>query len=232
MTGRDISISTPDGTFGAYLASPSTGWGPGIIVIQEIFGVNGFVRAVADGFAARGFFALAPDLYWRLEPNVRLTGTTDAERNRALDLKNKFSTDAAIEDIQVAITHLRKLRGCTARVGTVGHCLGGLLAFLSSTRTDTDASVSYYGANIDGVIGEAKNIRHPLLLHFAADDEYVLPAAQKQIADGLGGNAHATTYIYPSMVHAFARTGSAHYDQANAELANGRTETFFRRYLS
>ncbi len=232
MMGRDISISAPDGAFGAYLVPPSTGSGPGIIVIQEIFGVNGSVRAMADDFAARGFFALAPDLYWRLEPNTRLTDKTDAERKHALDLKSKFSVDAAVEDIQIAITHLRRVPGCAARVGTIGHCLGGLLAFLSSTRTDTDASAGYYGADIDRAIGEAKNIRHPLLLHFAAVDEYVPPAAQKQIADGLSGNAHVTTYIYPNMVHAFARTSGAHYDQANAELANSRTAMFFRRHLS
>jgi carboxymethylenebutenolidase len=232
MTGKDISIATPDGTMGGYLASPSAGRGPGIVVIQEIFGVNGFVRAVADGFAARGFFALAPDLFWRIEPNIQLTDKTDAEWKRAFDLMGKFNIDNGVRDIQSAITQLREQPGCAGKVGTVGYCLGGLLAYLSAARTDSDASVGYYGVNVEKMTGEAKNIRHPLLLHIAAADEYVPPAAQKQIVEGLAGHPRATTYVYPNMNHAFARTGGAHYDQANAELANGRTSTFFRQHLS
>lgn len=232
MTGQDITIATADGSFGGYLASPSAGRGPGIVVIQEIFGVNGFVRAIADGFAARGFFALAPDLFWRLEPNIQLTDKTDAEWKRAFDLMGRFDIDAGVKDIQATISHLRQVPGCTGKVGTVGYCLGGLLAYLSATRTDSDASVGYYGVNIDKMIGEAKTIRHPLLLHIAAGDEYVNAEAQKQIVAGLSGNSFATTYTYPNMNHAFARMGGAHYDQANAELANGRTATFFRQHLS
>lgn len=232
MSGHDISISTSDGTFGGYLASPASGRGPGIIVIQEIFGVNGFVRATADNFAARGFFALAPDLFWRLEPNIQLTDKTDAEWKRAFDLMGKFNIDNGVRDIQASITHLRQLPGSTGKVGAVGYCLGGLLAYLTAARTDSDASVGYYGVNIQQMLGEAQAIRHPLLLHIAGADEYVPPPAQQQIIDGLAGNSHVTTYVYPEMAHAFARTGGQHYDQANAELANGRTATFFRQYLS
>jgi carboxymethylenebutenolidase len=232
MSGKDVSITTSDGVFGGYLASPAAGRGPGIVVIQEIFGVNGFVRAIADGFAARGFFALAPDLFWRIEPHIQLTDKTDAEWKRAFDLMGKFNIDAGVKDIQAAITHLRQVPGCSGKVGTVGYCLGGLLAYLSATRTDSDASVGYYGVNIHQTIGEAKNIRHPLMLHIAAADEYVPPDAQKQIVDDLAGNSLATTFVYPNMNHAFARMGGAHYDQANAELANGRTATFFRQHLS
>jgi len=232
MAGQDITITTPDGKFGGYLASPTAGRGPGIIVIQEIFGVNGFVRAIADGLAARGFFALAPDLFWRIEPNIQLTDKTDAEWKRAFDLMGKFNVDTGMKDIQAAITTLRVQAGSSGKVGTVGYCLGGLLAYLSATRTDSDASVGYYGVNIDKMIGEAKAIRHPLLLHIAAADEFVPPAAQKTILEGLAGNKLVTTYVYPNMNHAFARMGGAHYDRANAELANGRTATFFRQHLS
>ena len=232
MTGQDISISTPDGKFGGYLATPSAGRGPGIVVIQEIFGVNAVMRAIADSFAARGFFALAPDLFWRIAPNIQLTDKTDAEWKQAFDLFGKFNVDDGVKDIQAAITQLRHQPGCTGKVGTVGFCLGGLLAYLSATRTDSDAIVGYYGVNIHEKIGEAKNIRRPLLLHIAAADEYVPPAAQKQIVDGLAGNANVTIHVYPNMDHAFARMGGAHYDHANADLANGRTQTFFRQHLS
>jgi carboxymethylenebutenolidase len=232
MAGQDTTISTPDGDFGGYLAAPSSGKGPGIIVIQEIFGVNEFVRATADGLAARGFFALAPDLFWRLEPNIQLTDKTDAEWKRAFDFMGKFNVDNGVKDIQASITHLRRHAGVSGKVGAVGYCLGGLLAYLTAARTDSDASVSYYGVNIDKMLGESKKIRHPLLLHIAEADEYVPPDAQKTILAGVAGNPLITANVYPKMNHAFARMGGAHYDQANAELANGRTLTFFRQHLS
>ncbi|HWY15603.1 MAG TPA: dienelactone hydrolase family protein [Rhizomicrobium sp.] len=232
MTGKDITIRTTDGSFGGYLASPSAGRGAAIVVIQEIFGVNAFVRAVADGFAAHGYFALAPDLFWRIEPGVQLSDKTDAEWSRAFELMGKFHMDVGIKDIQATITELRNTPGCSGKVGAVGYCLGGLLAFLTATRTDCDASVGYYGVNIQKMLGEAGSIRNPLMLHIAGKDEYVPPAAQKEILDGLKTNPHVTIQLYPEMDHAFARTGGAHYDRANAELANGRTSTFFRQHLS
>ncbi len=230
MTGKDVTIASPDGTFGAYLASPTTGKGPGIVVIQEIFGVNGFVRATADEFAAHGFFALAPDLFWRIEPNVQLTDRTDEEWKRAFDLMGKFNADSGVRDIQATIAHLRRLAGVNAKVGAVGYCLGGLLAYLTAARTDADTCVGYYGVNIQTMLGEAKTIRKPLMLHIAEKDEYVPPQAQKQIVDGLKGNPLVTIHSYPGMNHAFARPGGKHYDHANAELANGRTATFFRQH--
>src|SRR5579871_3621636 len=136
MTGRDITISSPDGNFSGYLAAPTAGRGPGVVVIQEIFGVNGFVREVADSYAARGYFALAPDLFWRIEPNVRLTDKTNEEWKKAFDLMGKFNADLGVKDIQATITHLRNEQGANGKVGAVGYCLGGLLAYLTAARTD------------------------------------------------------------------------------------------------
>ncbi len=232
MTGRMVEIKGPDGTFGGYLASPASGRGPGIVVIQEIFGVNQVMRTVADELAARGFFALAPDLFWRLEPGIQLTDKTDAEWKRAFDLMGRFDQDKGIVDVQATINHLRHLSGCTGKVGAVGYCLGGLLAYLTAARTDSDASVGYYGVNIQEKLGEASKIKKPLMLHIAGKDQFVPPEAQKKVIDGLKGNNHVSIHTYPEMDHAFARPGGAHYDKANAELANGRTATFFRQHLS
>jgi len=234
MTGQDIKIkSSPDGEFGAYIAAPASGRGPGVVVIQEIFGVNKVMRTIADEFAARGYFALCPDLFWRLEPGVQLTDKTDAEWQRAFDLMNRFDQAAGIKDIQNSIAYLKhSVNGCTGKVGAVGYCLGGLLAYLTAARTDVDASVGYYGVNIQDKLGEAAQIKKPLMLHIAAKDEYVPPEAQKKIVEGLKGNPLATTHTYAEMNHAFARAGGAHYDKACADLANGRTATFFRQHLS
>ncbi|HEY3637747.1 MAG TPA: dienelactone hydrolase family protein [Rhizomicrobium sp.] len=231
MSSKDVTIPTADGAMGGYLAVPGTANGAGIVIIQEIFGLNGFVRAVADSYAARGYYALAPDLFWRIEPGVQLTDKSDAEWKRAFALMNAFDIDLGINDIQATIDHLRGEEKCV-KVGAVGYCLGGLLAYLTAARTDVDASAGYYGVNIQKMLGEAKNIRKPLLLHIAEKDEYVPPAAQEQIVEGLKDNANVTIHSYPEMNHAFSRIGGAHYDQANAELANGRTATFFRQNLS
>lgn len=232
MAGTDIAIAAADGTFGAYMATPSGGQGPGIVVIQEIFGINKVMRDIADGFAARGYFALAPDLFWRIEPGVQLTDKSDAEWQRAFDLMNKFEPDLGVGDIQVSIDYLRKLEGCTGKIGAVGYCLGGLLAYLTAARTNVDASVGYYGVNIDQRLDEAKRIRKPLMLHIAEKDQFVKPEAQKKIAEALRGNPLIALHFYPQMDHAFAREGGAHYDKACADLANGRTSTFFKQHLS
>ena len=232
MAGQDISIQGKDGSFSAYLARPSTGHGPGIVVIQEIFGVNVVMRQIADDLAARGFFALAPDLFWRLKPGVQLTDQTDAEWQQAFGLMKQFNPDTGVEDIQASIDALRKTPGVNGKVGAVGYCLGGLLAYLTAARTDVDASVGYYGVNIQEKLGEAANIKRPLMLHMAEADQFVPPPAQEKILAGLKGNPHITIHRYPEMNHAFARPGGKHYDKACADLANTRTQTFFRQHLS
>ncbi len=232
MPGKDITIEGPDGRFGGYLAAPAAGRGPGVVVIQEIFGVNKVMRDVADALAARGYFALAPDLFWRLEPGVQLTDKSEAEWKKAFDLMTRFDAQAGVKDIQATITHLRGVSGCTGKVGAVGYCLGGLLAYLTACRTDADACVGYYGVNIQSMLGEAKNIKKPLMLHIAGKDQFMPPEAQKAVMDGLKANAHVTIHHYPQMDHAFAREGGQHYDKACADLANGRTATFFRQHLS
>lgn len=231
MSGSHVTIATQDGTFGGYLASPSTGNGAGIVVIQEIFGVNRFMRAVADGYAARGYVALAPDLFWRIEPGIQLDDKVETDKGRAFSLFGRFDPDLGVRDIGAAIHHLRDTEKCS-RVGAVGYCLGGLLAYLTAARTDVDASVGYYGVSIEDKLGEAANIKKPLLLHIAEKDQYVPPAAQKKIIEGLKGNANVAIHAYAGMDHAFARVGGDHYDPANAELANGRTATFFRQHLN
>ncbi|MBV8977972.1 MAG: dienelactone hydrolase family protein [Alphaproteobacteria bacterium] len=232
MSAKQISISGRDGAFAGYLAAPASGSGAGVVVIQEIFGVNKVMRDIADAYAAHGYFALVPDLFWRLEPGVQLTDKTDAEWKRAFDLMNRFDPDKGVKDIQSTIDTLRGREGCSGKVGAVGYCLGGLLAYLTATRTDVNASVGYYGVNIQQKLDEARNIRNPVMLHIAAKDEYVPPPAQKKIIEGLSGNPLVTIHVYPEMDHAFARAGGAHYDKACADLANGRTATFFRHQLS
>jgi carboxymethylenebutenolidase len=232
MAGTDITLSSPDGKFGAYLAQPSSNKGPGIVVIQEIFGVNQVVRDICDGLSAQGYFALAPDLFWRLEPNIQITDKSEAEWKKAFELYQKFNVETGVKDIQLAITHLRGVPGAGPKIGAVGYCLGGLLAYLTAARTNVDAAVGYYGVSIDQYLNEKDKIKKPLLLHIAEKDQFVPPAAQTQIIDALNGHPCATTHRYAGVDHAFARVGGQHYDKAAADLANQRTAEFFKTHLS
>ena len=232
MTGRRNSLENADGRLSGYLASPAAARGPGIVVIQEIFGVNAVMRDIADGLAAMGYFALVPDLFCRLKPDVQLTDKTKPEWDKALDLMGRFNVDSGVNDIQTAIDYLRALPGCTGKVGALGYCLGGQLAYLAATRTDSDASVGYYGIHIQDRLSESKNIRKPLMLHMGGKDQFVPPPAQAKVVEGLKSNRLVTPHHYPQMDHAFARIGGEHYDKACAELANTRTATFFRQHLS
>ncbi len=229
--GAKTNLSALDGSgdFTGYLASPETASAKGIVVVQEIFGVNAGIRAMADDWAAKGFVALAPDLFWRIQPGIELDADDAEQMQQAFTLMQRFDRDKAIADIEAAIKTLRA-HGCS-KVGVVGFCLGGLLAYLAATRTDSDASVGFYGVGIDEKLGEAGAIGKPLLLHIATRDHFVGAEQQAAVHAGLDGNRHATLYDYDAD-HAFARySGKARVPEL-AELAQRRTEAFFGEHLA
>lgn len=229
----DIRITARDGgTFSAYLASPSSGSGPGIVLIQEIFGVNQGMRDIADWLAQQGYLVACPDLFWRQEPGVQLTDKTDQEWARAFELYKGFDEAKGVDDLIATLAHLRGLEGCTGKVGTLGYCLGGKLAFLMATRSDADANVGYYGVGIQNALNEIGKITKPLLLHIAAEDEFTPKEAQQQIIDALAAIKLATIYVYEHVDHGFARPGGKHYDAEAAKLANTRSLQFFKQHLS
>ena len=229
--GETIAIRTPDGDFTAYVARPEAPSAPAVVVIQEIFGVNAAMRAVTDDLAQKGFLAICPDLFWRIEPGIDITDQSEAEWKRAFELFNAFDVDLGVKDISAVIGHARHLKGANGKVGAVGYCLGGLLAFLTATRTDADASVGYYGVGIENRLAEADKLAAPLMLHIAEEDQFVPKAAQEMILTALKNHPQITIYAYPGRDHAFARVGGEHYDAADAALANNRTLEFFRKAL-
>ena len=229
--GETTTIMTADGEFSAYVARPTAAKAPAIVVIQEIFGVNAVMRGIADDLAAAGYLAICPDLFWRIEPGIDITDQSEAEWKKAFELYQAFDVKRGVEDIAATIAAIRGDAGCNGKVGAVGFCLGGLLAFLTATRTDADASVAYYGVGIDKVVGEAANLARPLLMHIAEEDQFVPKEAQKVIVDALKGNPKVTINTYPGRDHAFARKGGEHYDAADAGKANQRTLEFFKANL-
>lgn len=228
----EVTITASDGgNFSAYLAKPAGGQGPGIIVIQEIFGVNQTMRAICDDLAAQGYIALCPDLFWRQEPGVQLTDQTEEEWKRASQLMAGFNEARGILDLHAALIWLGTSEGCTGSVGVLGYCLGGRLAFLMATRSRPHCTVAYYGVAIEKHLEEAPAITKPLMLHLAGKDRFVPPEAQEAIKAELARISFVTIHTYPDCDHAFARPGGQHYDKAAADLANRRTAEFLAHYL-
>ena len=220
----DIAASDGSGSMKAYLGIPAGKPKAGIVVIQEILGVNKDVRAMTDAWAASGYAAIAPDLFWRLKPGVELDADIPDEFQEGLDLMQKFNADKSVEDLAASIAALRS-RGC-AKVGVVGYCLGGRLAFLCAARTDSDATVGYYGVGLDNLLGERQNISKPLLLHIATRDKFSPPEAQAKVRAALKDNPLVTIYEYDAD-HAFARGSGSARVPALAQQADARTQAFF-----
>jgi carboxymethylenebutenolidase len=227
-----LTIDTPDGAFSAYVARPSATPAPAVVVIQEIFGVNKVMRDVCDSLAAQGFVAVCPDLFWRIEPGIDITDQSEAEWKKAFELYNAFDVDAGVADIAATLTVVRALPGVNGKVGAVGYCLGGLLAFLTAARTDSDATIAYYGVGIEKHVGEADKLARPLLVHIAEEDQFVPKEAQKVILGALKDHPQIEIHTYPGCDHAFARVGGEHYDAAAAGSANARSLAFFKSNLS
>ena len=230
--GETVRIQVDGGEMAAYLARPAAARAPAVVVLQEIFGVNAVMRDIADGLAGQGFLAICPDLFWRIEPGVDITDRTEAEWKKAFALMNAFDPGQGVRDIAATIARIRGDAGCSGRVGAVGFCLGGQLAWLTATRTDADAAVAYYGVGIEGLVNEGAALRKPVMLHIAEADGFVPPAAQAAIREGLAGQPLVTIHAYPGRDHAFARLGGDHYHAADAALAGERSLAFLRTHLS
>ena len=231
--GEFIDVQTLDNAqiFRAYLAVPASGRGPGLVVGQEIFGINANMRAVADHYAEEGYVALVPDLFWRMERNVDL-GYTQEDFAKAIDLFQRMDVDQAVNDIAACLARLETMSQVEGDgMGYVGFCMGGKLAYLTAARTRAACSVGYYGMGIEQYLDEAAQIKGRLVLHFAEDDDYCDANARGQIATTLHDNPKAEMYVYPNVGHAFARAGSDHFDKPAALMAHERTIAALKREI-
>jgi len=224
MIGKMINITAGDGgTFAAYLALPESGSGAGLVLMQEIFGVNRNMREVADLFAEEGYVTIVPDLFWRIAPGTDL-GYSEADFNTAIELMGKFDVDRGIEDIGATLKALRALPECTGKTACVGFCLGGKLSYLTAARLDPDLAVSFYGVGIEGLLGESGGISCPLQMHFAALDQYVPEAAVAEISAHFETRDDVEIYVYADVDHAFYNhSREASYNRPASMMAHSRT---------
>jgi len=229
----EVTIQAEDGSgsFAAYIAlPPQTGERrPGIIAMQQIFGINPEMRGFTEDFAAHGYIAICPDLFWRQEPGVQILPGSPGAFERAVAFGRGFDADRGVEDLKATLAFLRRHPGCNGKVGTVGYCLGGLMAFLMAARSDAECNVGYFGVGIEGRISEAASLKQPLMLHIPEKDRHVPREAQAIVCRALEGRA--ILHNYPDADHAFNRVGADSYDAAVTAIAYDRTDTFLRRYL-
>ena len=230
-----IDALAEDALFPAYVAAPSGSARAAIIVIPEIFGVNAGIQQKCDLLAEAGYLAVAPDIFWRFAPGVELNPDIEAELQEAFGYFGQYDADDGVRDIEAVIHAIRgglSGQAPVEKVGAVGYCLGGRLAYMAAARTDISASVGYYGVMIDQMLNESHAIAHPLMLHIPTADHFVGPEAQAAIHAGLGNNPKVTLYDYEGLDHGFAAEMGNRRNVAGADLADARTAAFFTSHLN
>ena len=236
MTTRYEKITAADGgMFDAFCAAPAGGSGPGILLFQELFGINDNIRSLAERVADAGYVVLAPDMFWRIEP--RFERKDESGMADALAMVQKFDWSAAVADIQATHAHLLGMAQCSGKVGAVGFCLGGGLAFAAATLSRVsgrgpDAAVSYYGAPINDLLGHAGDLDCPTMFHYGDSDPFIsadkIAAVEAAVADRPGVEFHRY-----DAGHAFSNWDApSMYNEAAADAAWARTLDFFSRTLS
>lgn len=213
-----------------YLALPPAGHGPGLVLFQEIFGVNAHIRAVAEQYALDGFVVLAPDLFYRQAPKVEL-GYDGADRDKAMSLMKAYGADDMLADIAASEKALRARPEVGARkVGAIGYCMGGKMAYLAAATTGVDAAVAYYGGGIQAQLEKAANIESPVLFHYADHDDNIPMTAVQQVRDAMAGK-QAEVHVYPDTHHGFNCWARGSYSAPAAALAHGRSLAFLAEKL-
>ena len=232
MNASTISIPSHDGkAFDAYLSLPPKGTGPGLVIIQEIWGVNEHIRAVADQYALDGYVVLAPDVFWRQKPGVDLQ-YTEADTKFAYQYMNNLDGPNAVADLMDTAKALRARPEVTGQIGSVGFCMGGRLSYALAATGAIDAAVCYYGGRIQDNLALAPSIQVPILFHYAELDDHIPPAAVQAVQGAFAGRGNAQFHVYPGVGHGFNCWGRPMYNQRAAALARGRTLQWLSEHLA
>ena len=225
-----INVTGAAGTYDSYLALPPAGTGPGLVLFQEIFGVNAHIRAVAEQYALAGFVVLAPDVFWQQERRVDL-GYDGADMTRALELMTAADGAGLMRDVQDSVAALRARPEVGGRkVGAFGYCMGGRLAYAAAATAGVDAAVAYYGGGIQNQLDLAPRISCPVLFHYGALDAHIPPAAVDSVRAAMDGKP-AQVHVYPNADHGFNCWARGSYHPASAALAHGRSVEFLAAQL-
>ena len=235
MTGKWIEVTAHDGgKFGAWLAlppdGPNTKTGPGIVLMQEIWGVNAHIRTVAEQYANDGFVVLAPDVFWRQQPRIDLA-YNEADTKMAFGYMQALDQPNAVKDIASGVTVLRAMSEVKGGVASLGYCMGGRLAYLAAADAGVDAAICYYPGGIAQCLDRAATIKAPLLFHFAEKDGYIPADAVEAVKKTFRDRDNARVDTYPDVDHGFNCWGRPNYRQRSAALAHGRSLAFLATHL-
>lgn len=223
MAGTNIEIDGPDGNqITAHLALPESGRGSGVCISHDIYGPGPNHEATAALFAAHGYVALVPDMFWDLEPTTRTTPGGELQYHYL----GVFNDTGCMDVMECGIAALREHDACTGEIGVIGFCAGGTFAVLSAARFDIQAAASYYGTRIHENFGELDNISCPTLLHISEHDHTYSDAVRDEILAATTDQPTMTSHIYTSP-HGFAHHPTNDSERADADLAHGRTFAVF-----
>jgi carboxymethylenebutenolidase len=232
MNASWISVkNTRNEQFDAYVSLPPTGRGPGLVILQEIFGVNEHIRAVADQYAADGYCVIAPDIFWREGRKIELAYDPQGFE-RGLGLLGNLNIDQTAIDLQATVTALKQQSACTGKVGSLGFCMGGLLSFIAAAEAGVDTAVCYYGGGIHQHLDRAKKIRCPVLFNFADQDAYIPQQAVQAVRKSLGGRKNVRVIVHAGVDHGFNCWRRPAWNQVTAARARGQSLVHLSESLS
>ena len=230
---KQVEIKTRDGgMMEAYFAQPQREIAGGVVILQEIFGVNNAMRLACDDFADQGYLALAPELFWRLDRGIEHP-YTDSGRAGAFAHWHAFDQELGIKDLLDAGEFLKGHKACNGKIAFVGFCLGGQLGMLAAARTDVDAVISFYGVRPLEYMELFGTLSCPLQFHVGDNDHHVPMGVIKQIQATAADKADADVFVYEGAAHGFfnkVRVGEAYHLEA-AKLANDRVLELLTRVL-
>jgi len=205
LTARVERVRITDGELDAHVVLPEAGTGPGIMVLQEIFGVGDYIKESAERLAGLGYVAMAPDLYWRIEPGIALAHDEEG-LGRAFEVSQKLDHELAVRDSIHVLNALRVLPEVSeagGRAGVLGFCLGGTLAFGVAINGDPDVAVCYYGSGIPDMLDEGETVTCPVLFHFGGADPYIPRERVDRVCDFADSHAHMECHVQEGAGHAF-----------------------------
>lgn len=230
-TTRTDVISTADGaTFNGHLALPASGHGAGVLLIQEIFGVNAYIRDVASRLAGLGYVTLAPDLFWRIQPGVDIDSSDPANIEPAIGIAGQWDPELGLGDLGAALQHLHDLDEVTGAVAVVGFCFGGTQAFRIAKELEPACAVGYYGSGIADMLDDLHDITCPTMLHFGGQDDFIPNEQVDAVKAAAADNHHLVIHVHEGAGHAFDNHLAPHFSQPEAAAA-AWTETASFLYM-
>ncbi len=229
---QTVRVRTGAGeSFDAVLVLPDSGSGPGVLLIQEIFGVNAYIRSLGERLAGLSYVVLVPDVFWRIQPHVAVDDRDEAGLRAGLGYMQQLDLESAVSDCDAALAHLRGLPEVTGRVGIVGFCLGGTLGWLLAARSSPDSLVSYYGAGVVDAAHLADSITCPVLLHFGAEDVYIPRQRVDELRAALAPRRDIEVHVHADAGHAFDNPSPLFYAPEAASAAWQLTAQLLARTL-